>query len=159
MFDTERIATQALQRADETKAERKKASRRTAAILGVCTASLGGFLLAFSSGILPRANENANIMIDDTQVPLASTPTDEQPGINLSGTELTLLNEDSAIQYSVKVIGETNDYDYIFYIIDTVNEDAYTLETIPDGLYQIMVGNIEIGTLTLKDGTPDISLR
>jgi len=157
VFDTEKIAIQALQRADETKTIRKNTSRRTAAILGVCTASLGGFLLAFSSGILPRADDNANIMIDDSQVPLVANPTDEQPGINLGGTELTLLNKDSATQYSVTVVGEADDYK--FYIMNTISDDAYTLETIPDGRYQIMVGNIEIGSLTLTDGTTEISLK
>ena len=157
MFDTEKIAIQALQRADETKAERKKASRRTAAILGVCTAGLGGFLLAFSSGILPRVNENTDIMIDDTQVPLAAAPADKKPGINLGDTEVTLINEDSAVQYSVMVVGEADDY--TFYIINKVSADEYILETIPDGRYRIMVGDIEIGTLVLANGIPDISLR
>ena len=141
MFDTEKIAIQALQRADETKAERKKASRRTAAILGVCTAGLGGFFLAFSSGILPLTNENANIDIDDTQVPLASFPDTEKQGINLGDNEVTLINEDSAAQYRVMVVGEENDY------------------ALPDGRYQIMVGDIEIGTLTLIEGSPEITLK
>ena len=158
MFDTEKIAIQALQRADETKAIRKNASRRTAAILGVCTVSLGGFFLAFSSGILPRTDENTNINIDDALVPLAALPNDEITGINLGGTELTLIKEDSAVQYSVTVVGE--DDAYTFYIIDVVSEDdAYTLETIPDGRYRIMVGNIEIGSLIVIEGTPEISLK
>jgi len=156
MFDAEDIARQALQRADETKEKRKNARRRTAAVLSVCAVSLGVFFFAFSTGILPRVDEYAGIEVEEPQVPLAAFPTEERQGIRPGDTELTLINEDSADQYSVMTVGD--DETYTLYMIDLATNDVYTLETMPDGRYLIMLGNTEIGTLTITAGAHDITL-
>ena len=156
MFDTEKIARQALQRADETETKRISARRKTATILGVCAAGLGVFFLVFSTDILPHADKEAEVDIGDQQVPLASSPAREQPGIRFGESELTIIREDDAIQYGVILVGEAGAY--TFYMVDPAQEGDYTPQPIPDGQYRLMVGGVEIGTLTVTEGKPDIAL-
>jgi len=159
MFDTEKIARQALQRADETETKRRNTRRGATAILSVCAAGLGVFFLVFSTDILspaPHADENAGMHIEDQQVPLAISPAQVQPGIIFGDSELTIISEGGAIQYSVIVVGDAEEY--TFHMVDLTQEGGYTLQPIPDGIYRLMVGNIEIGTLTVTDGIPRITL-
>ena len=157
MFDTEKIARQALQRADETEIKRRNARRTTATILSVFAAGLGVFFLVFSTDILPNADVDADMYIDDQQVPLASSPAQVQPGIRFGDSELTIIREGSTTQYGVVIVGEAEAY--TFNMVSLTQEGDYSPETIPDGIYRLMVGNIEIGTLTVTDGTPEITLR
>ena len=157
MFDTEKIARQALQRAEETEIKRKNARRRTATILSVFAAGLGVFFLVFSTNIQPHADEDAAMYIDDQLVPLASSPIQVQPGIRFGDSELTIIREGSTIQYGIVVVGEAEAY--TFNMVSLTQEGNYTPEPIPDGLYRLMVGNIEIGTLTVTAGIPEITLR
>ena len=156
MFDKEKIARQALELADETEKNRRNTRRRTTAILSVCIACLGVFFLVFSPNILSNADEHAVLSIDDQQVPLASSPAQVQPGIRFGDSELTIIREGGTIQYGLVVVGEAAAY--TFYMVDLSQEGDYTPEPIPDGLYRLMVGNIEIGTLTVTAGTPSITL-
>jgi len=157
VFDTEKIARQALQRADETEIKRKNVRRKTATILSVCAAGLGVFFLVFSTDILPKADEDAEMYIDDQQVPLASSPDPAQPGIRFGDSELTIIMEGSTIQYGVVVVGDAETY--TFNMVSLTQEGDYTPQPIPDGLYKLMVGDIEIGTLTVTAGIPAITLR
>ena len=159
MFDTEKIARQALQRADETEIKRRNAKRGTAAILTVCAAGLGVFFLVFSTDIMspaPYADDNAEMYIDDQQVPLAPSPDRVQPGIRFGDSELTIIREGGEIQYGIIVVGDTEEY--TFHMVDLTQEGDYTPQPIPDGIYRLMVGNIEIGTLTVTAGIPAITL-
>jgi len=157
VFDKEKIAKQALQLAGETEIKRRNVRRRTTAILSVCIACFGVFFLIFSPDILSNADEHAVLSIEDQQVPLASSPAQVQPGIRFGDSELTIIKEGSATQYGLIVVGEAEAY--TFYIVDPAQESDYTPEPIPDGIYRLMVGNIEIGTLTVAAGIPSITLR
>jgi len=160
MFDTEKIARQALQRADETEVKRRNARRKTATILSVCAAGLGVFFLVFSTDILPQtpqAKDDADMYIDDQLVPLASSPAQVQPGIRLGDTELTIIMEGSTTQYGLVIVGDAEAY--TFNMVSQTQEGDYTPQPIPDGKYRLLAGDIEIGTLTVTAGIPEITIR
>ena len=95
MFDKEKIARQALQRAEEiTKVTRK----RITVASGICITGLCVFLLTLSTGILSHTSDQAYIHIDDPQVPLAASIPDvpaenEQTSCPVCGHEIVEDNE------------------------------------------------------------------
>jgi len=76
VFNKEKIARQALQRADETEKHIKCMWRRTKAIAGVCVSSVCVFLIIFSRGISPQTNDPGYMQINDPQIPLAAAPSE-----------------------------------------------------------------------------------
>jgi hypothetical protein len=65
-----------------------------------------------------------------------------------------LIKDGCTEQFRVVALGEAKAYE--FYTINMV-DDVYTLSPVPDAEYRLMVGSIEICTLTVIDGKTKIT--
>jgi len=76
VFNKEKIAMRAIQRADEKEQHIKCMWRRTIAIIKVGVSGVCVFLIVFSTGILSREDNQPYMYIDDPRVPLAASHPD-----------------------------------------------------------------------------------
>jgi hypothetical protein len=160
VFDTTKIARQALLRAEEIKFQKKKQAKLccVASVFGLCAVSLGAFSFISLPNVSPQPYDF--IVLDDMPVPLAAFPTEVNTPDNsfITAPILGFIEVDENKTYTGTAIknSEYNNFHLVFEIvIQETAEVIFISEPVAPGMY---TSNIELSR-TLTKGEYEAILK